>query len=68
MILRPFLPILTSTISRQLPKFVVSPISLFLYVRHFSYQIKSGMRDIAEQILKLTMNADKCSLRMISFF
>jgi hypothetical protein len=42
---------------------VVSPINLFLYVRHFS-----GIRDIAEQILKLTMNADKCSLRMISFF
>ena len=73
---RPFLPILTSTISTQLPKCVVSPISLFLYVRHFSYQIKSEIRDIAEQILKLTMNADKrndilsalCSLRMISFF
>lgn len=55
---------------------MVSPISLFLYIRHFSYQIKSGIRDIAEQILKLTVNADKrndilsalCSLSMISFF
>lgn len=73
---RPFRPILTSTISRQLPKCVVPPFSLFLYVRHICYENKSGIHDIAEIMLKLTMNADKRNevfsalvyLPMICFF